>query len=667
MAPCRPARADEPFGCITLGSIEASEAGTLPMAFFGSSALGRRKTGLSSARRQGHLWWLEPHTEPMLKRITALAILAGLFGTVATASTIRSWDNTRSIFSGDDNPGAMAVDELGNTYVGGHSAFSSGGYKLWVTKFDPNGAFAGQRTYTTSTSVAFISAMRYDGNGHLYVSGYNQPTSGSNFDWLMMKIDTATMNFSSTWANTGAGTGIRTLAGPGASLDSATDLAIHPLTGGIFVTGTLNHKITTIQLTTTGTFSSAWADNGAGVGVRTLNLEGHGHAIGFDSSGFLYVGFRSVVGSDVDMGVLKYTSTGALSTTWANTGDGVGTRRFASTGTQYLNDMVVDPSGNVTICGSGTSWRILRYLANGSLSWNTTFGGTSGCFHLIRDASSIYALGYVNGSLGTLRVAQYSQATGQLSTWPDTGSGIGVRDLIADDATVGDLIFDSNHNVIASGGTFSSGVAQVFSVDAGGTLNTLDTMDHDFDNRTYILEPGLNGRFYGAGYRHDGVKENLLVSKYMAPNLFGNIRLGDYDAGADLSKIKVDVELRHSGLLFETYPAHLEPNGDYQLATERTGSGFLLGVKPSHWLRDTITGVALSASGVTVRQSRHTNGDVDGDNEVGAGDYAILSAVFGAAEGDPGFEVEADLNGDGAVDIGDYSILSQRYGRIGDD
>lgn len=603
----------------------------------------------------------------MFRRLTALVLLSGLLATAASASTIRSWDRTRTIFSADDNPVAMAVDELGNTYVGGHSSFSSGGYKLWVTKFDPNGAPLGQRTYTVSTSVAFISAMRYDGNGHLYVSGYNQPTAGSNFDWLMMKIDTATMNFSSTWANTGAGVGIRTMAGPGASLDSANELAIHPVTGGIFITGTLNHKITTIQLTPSGAFSSTWPDNGAGVGVRTLNLEGSGHSIGFDASGFLYIGFRSVVGGDVDMGLLKYTGSGALSTTWANTGDGVGTRRFAIVGAQYLNDMVVDPSGNITICGSGTNWRVLRYLANGTVAWNKAFAGTSACFQLIRDASSIYALGYVNGSLGTLRVARYSESTGELSTWPDTGSGVGVRDLIADDAIVGDLIFDSNHNVIASGGTFSTGAAQVFSLDAGGTTTTVDTMDTEFDNRIYVLEPGLNGRFYGAGYRNDGAKENLLVSKYMAPNVFGQIRLGDYGTGADLSKIEVNVELRHSGLLFETYPAHVEPNGDYQLATERTGPGFDLGVKPSHWLRDTVNGVTLSVGGVTIRQSRHINGDVDGDNEVGAGDYAILSAAFGTADGDPGFEAEADLNGDRAVDIGDYSILSLRYGRIGDD
>lgn len=60
------------------------------------------------------------------------------------------------------------------------------------------------------------------------------------------------------------------------------------------------------------------------------------------------------------------------------------------------------------------------------------------------------------------------------------------------------------------------------------------------------------------------------------------------------------------------------------------------------------------------------NGDVDGDNEVGIGDYASLSFSYGAVPGDLNYIEEADLNGDESVDIADYAILSANYGQVGD-
>jgi hypothetical protein len=61
------------------------------------------------------------------------------------------------------------------------------------------------------------------------------------------------------------------------------------------------------------------------------------------------------------------------------------------------------------------------------------------------------------------------------------------------------------------------------------------------------------------------------------------------------------------------------------------------------------------------------NGDVDDDNEVAIGDYAILSTAFGSVPGDGNWIEQADLNGDLEVNIGDYAILSQNFGQVGDD
>lgn len=85
--------------------------------------------------------------------------------------------------------------------------------------------------------------------------------------------------------------------------------------------------------------------------------------------------------------------------------------------------------------------------------------------------------------------------------------------------------------------------------------------------------------------------------------------------------------------------------------------------KASHWLRR--LGVVPHGSSDLVELSL-LNGDCDEDNEITIGDFAILSAAFGAAEGDPNWDPSADLNGDGEVDIGDFAILSRNFGQIGD-
>lgn len=85
--------------------------------------------------------------------------------------------------------------------------------------------------------------------------------------------------------------------------------------------------------------------------------------------------------------------------------------------------------------------------------------------------------------------------------------------------------------------------------------------------------------------------------------------------------------------------------------------------KSSHWLRK--LEVVPHGSSDFVLLSL-LNGDCDEDNEVAIGDFALLSAAFGSAEGDPHWNPSADLNGDLEVDIGDFAILSSNFGEVGD-
>lgn len=61
-----------------------------------------------------------------------------------------------------------------------------------------------------------------------------------------------------------------------------------------------------------------------------------------------------------------------------------------------------------------------------------------------------------------------------------------------------------------------------------------------------------------------------------------------------------------------------------------------------------------------------TNGDADGDNEVGPGDFEQIVASFGTAFGDPGWRTLDDLDGDGEVGPGDFEIAVNNFGIAGD-
>jgi hypothetical protein len=55
------------------------------------------------------------------------------------------------------------------------------------------------------------------------------------------------------------------------------------------------------------------------------------------------------------------------------------------------------------------------------------------------------------------------------------------------------------------------------------------------------------------------------------------------------------------------------------------------------------------------------NGDLDGDNEVGPGDFEIVVADFGNSAPTPG-----DLDGDGETGPSDFEYVVQYFGTPGD-
>lgn len=143
----------------------------------------------------------------------------------------------------------------------------------------------------------------------------------------------------------------------------------------------------------------------------------------------------------------------------------------------------------------------------------------------------------------------------------------------------------------------------------------------------------------------------------------GTIDLADF--GPDEQGRTVALEVVQGGTTVDSQNVVLGPGGTYTLSTAITGT-CKIAAKGSHWLRKLSADLSISPSLPVTVNLILPNGDINRDNEINIGDYAILSSAYNSAPGDPNWNPEADLNGDDAVDIGDFSILSSNYGLVGD-
>lgn len=142
----------------------------------------------------------------------------------------------------------------------------------------------------------------------------------------------------------------------------------------------------------------------------------------------------------------------------------------------------------------------------------------------------------------------------------------------------------------------------------------------------------------------------------------GQLTLSDYAYPTGMP-ITVDI-VDEDGNVLDTQTFPLGSYGYYAFDTAVTGVKSLR-FRSTHWLVRQVSDVNLDVGQDTINPIL-VNGDIDQDNEVSIGDYAILSSVYGTFSGDPGYDIQADLDGDLEISIGDYSILSANYLQAGD-
>lgn len=110
-----------------------------------------------------------------------------------------------------------------------------------------------------------------------------------------------------------------------------------------------------------------------------------------------------------------------------------------------------------------------------------------------------------------------------------------------------------------------------------------------------------------------------------------------------------------------------DANGNFSFTTTLRGE-YQISAKASHWLRKRVASTTnISRNAITNISLSLVNGDVDGDNEIGPGDFGQLSTAFLSVNGDSNWNANADLDGDGEVGPGDFSILATNFLASGDD
>lgn len=158
------------------------------------------------------------------------------------------------------------------------------------------------------------------------------------------------------------------------------------------------------------------------------------------------------------------------------------------------------------------------------------------------------------------------------------------------------------------------------------------------------------------------VQHNLGATVESFFDVFFEVNLEDY--GGSPTDEELDVEVTDPTGNVHRQQMFIHDDGTASISAFMAGP-HTVRVKGRKWISSlgafTVAPGALPTVSLSLR-----NGDIDGDNEVGPGDFGVLANSFLAMPGEPNFEVNADLDGDGEVGPGDFDILARNFLLSGD-
>lgn len=216
------------------------------------------------------------------------------------------------------------------------------------------------------------------------------------------------------------------------STDQANDVTVQA-DGGILISGTSNGDVALARLTTGLALDSSFD----GDGRLTTNVAGadEGRAVAVQTDGKILVAGPSVPGANSDFALVRYTTTGALDTTF-----GTGGKAFADFGgAEVATGLAVQSDGKIVVVGytnaaGGEDFALARFDANGTLDKTfsgdgkatTNFGNNDRANSvLIQSDGKIVVAGSWDGGASDFAIARYN-TDGTLDT---SFSGDGLLNL----------------------------------------------------------------------------------------------------------------------------------------------------------------------------------------------------------------------------------------------
>lgn len=327
--------------------------------------------------------------------VTGEAIIAGNPDFVVIKydnSGTQQWAQTYNIATSayGDKGYDIEIDPSGNVYICGVSYNTTFFYS--TLKYNSAGVFQWVATYSGGTAnYGYPNRIFLDAGGNSYMSGQYKNVPGNNDDIALIKYNS---NGAQQW--------VRTYNGPSNRNDYAYGMASDG--ANIILTGKEgfgngNSNFCTLKYDYNGVFQWAQTFN------SPSNLNESALSVAIDGSGNIIVTGSSDSSVFVQARTIKYNSAGTP--LWNRT----------YTGPSALDDVVVDPAGEIYVTGiSGNNaleMLTLKYSSAGVLVWDTAYNGTgngadrSRCVNV--NNASVYVFGHVRNSNEDLILIKYNQ------------------------------------------------------------------------------------------------------------------------------------------------------------------------------------------------------------------------------------------------------------------
>jgi hypothetical protein len=266
----------------------------------------------------------------------------------------------------DDRAFALAVDDAGNSYVGGYTNGSSlsgnTGWDYVTIKYDPDGVqlWASRLDQTFSSGVV---ALAIDPPGNVYVTGSGYDSISTSSEFVTVKYDA---NGDTAW--------VRHYNPPGTEADAGTGIAVDG-GGNVYVTGrswgAASDDYATIKYSAAG--DELWVRRYNGPGDANDSPVG----IVVDASRNVYV-----AGKSTEAG--SFILTDFLTIKYSTAGDSLWAKRYNGPGGSVDEpaDIAIDDHAGIYVTGrsigtgygGGTDYSTIKYSADGDSLW--TIGRT---------------------------------------------------------------------------------------------------------------------------------------------------------------------------------------------------------------------------------------------------------------------------------------------------